>query len=60
MTSKLGEKGSDGESWDRYFPQKKLESTIYDILDATGNKKIESNIDRIIDFVIELAKRNLK
>jgi len=40
--------------------QKKLESTIYDILNATGNKKIESNIDNIIELVIELAKRNLK
>src|SRR5437867_1294339 len=35
--------------------QKKLESTIYDILNATGNKKIESNIDKIIELVIELA-----
>jgi type I restriction enzyme, R subunit len=40
--------------------QKKLESTIYDILNETGNKKIENNIDEIIEQVIELAKRNLK
>jgi len=40
--------------------QKKLESTIYDILNETGNKKIENNIDDIIEQVIELAKRNLR
>ena len=40
--------------------QKKLEATIYDVLNETGNKKIESNIDDIIEQVIELAKRNLR
>ena len=40
--------------------QKKLESTIYDTLNGTGNKKIENNIDKIIEQVIELAKRNLR
>lgn len=40
--------------------QKKLESTIYDILNETGNKKIENNIDDIIKQVVELAKRNIK
>ena len=40
--------------------QKKLESTIYDILNDTNNKKIENKIDDIIEQVIELAKRNLK
>jgi len=39
--------------------QKKLESSIYDILNETSNKKIEKNIDEIIVQVIELAKRNL-
>ena len=40
--------------------QKKLESTVYDILNEAGNKKIEKNIDEIIEQIIELAKRNLK
>jgi type I restriction enzyme, R subunit len=40
--------------------QKKLESTIYDILSGTNNKKIENKIDDIIEQIIELAKRNLK
>ena len=40
--------------------QKKLESTIYDILNETGNKKIENKIDEIIEQVIVLAKRNLE
>jgi type I restriction enzyme, R subunit len=40
--------------------QKKLESTIYDILNETGIKKIENNIDEIIKQVIMLAKRNLE
>lgn len=39
--------------------QKKLESTIYDILNETGNKKMEKNVDGIIEQIIELAKRNL-
>ena len=40
--------------------QKKLESTIYDILNETNNKNIEKKIDEIIKQVIVLAKRNLK
>ena len=40
--------------------QKKLESTIYDILNETGNKIIENKIDEIIEQVIMLAKRNLE
>lgn len=40
--------------------QKKLETTIYDILNETGNKKIENKIDEIIEQVIVLAKRNLE
>jgi hypothetical protein len=40
--------------------QNKLESTIYDILNGTNNKKIENKIDDIIEQVFELAKRNLK
>ena len=37
-----------------------MESTVYDILNETGNKKIENNIDEIIDQMIMLAKRNLE
>ncbi len=33
------------------------ESTIYDILNETGNKKIEKYIDEIIEQIIELAQR---
>ena len=40
--------------------QKKLESTIYDILAESGNKKIENKIDDIIEQIINLAKINLK
>ena len=40
--------------------QKKLESTIYDILNETGNKKIINDIDNIIEQIVVLAKRNLE
>jgi len=36
-----------------------LESTIYDILNETGNKKIAKYIDEIIEQIIELAQRDL-
>jgi len=39
---------------------KKLESTIYDILNETGNKKIENKMDNLIEQIINLAKINLK
>jgi type I restriction enzyme R subunit len=49
------------KDWQRKLSsQKKLESTIYDILNSTNNVKIEIKIDDIIEQVIELAKRNLK
>jgi hypothetical protein len=35
------------------------ESTIYDILNETGNKKIAKYIDEIIEQIIELAQRDL-
>lgn len=44
----------------KLISQKKMESTVYDILNETGNKKIENNIDEIIDQMIMLAKRNLE
>ena len=35
------------------------ESTIFDILNETGNKKIAKYIDEIIEQIIELAQRDL-
>jgi type I restriction enzyme R subunit len=40
--------------------QKRLESTIYDILIQTGNKKIENKVDELIEQIMNLAKLNLK
>lgn len=41
----------------RGFHEETSESTIYDILNETGNKKIEKYIDEIIEQIIELAQR---